>query len=96
MRPSKLVRVRKDIETLVHELAELTGYEASTVRNMALLLGLEKLAYLARKEVKKGHPPTPFLSDAEYWRLHEAAQQSIEELRQALLAWRGRGVEVYA
>jgi hypothetical protein len=82
--------VRKEVEALVEELSELTGYDTSTTRNIALLLGLEELARLARREVRKGHPPVPFMSDAEYWRLHEAAVRSIEELRQALLSWRGR------
>jgi hypothetical protein len=93
---SRLAGERGEVEALVVELSELTGYDLSTTRSIALLLGLERLARLARREVRKGHPPVPFLGDAEYWRLYKAAGRSIDELRQALISWRGRGVEAHA
>jgi hypothetical protein len=95
-RPGKLVRVHKDVEGLIRELAELTGYEPYTVRNLAILLGLEKLAYLAEKQVKKDFPPTPFLSEEEFWRLHTNAEQSVRKLKEAVLLWKERKVVVYA
>jgi tryptophan 2,3-dioxygenase len=94
--PSKHTRVHKEVEALVEKLAEITGYESYTVRNIALLLGLKKLAYLSKDQVKKGFPPTPFLTNQEFWMLHASAEKSIEELREAVSSWKERKVGVYA
>ena len=92
----KKVRVKEDVERLVKELSELTGYDTSTVRNFAILLGLKTLARISEKQVRKGLPPTPFLSDSDFWRLHGEAKQSIAQLEKALGEWKGREVGVYA
>lgn len=92
----KKVRVKADVEQLIKELSELTGYDTSTIRNFSILLGLKTFARISEDQVRKGLPPTPFLSDSDFWRLHENARQSIDLLRKALEEWEKKKVGVYA
>jgi hypothetical protein len=94
--PSKQIRVRKDVEALIEEISELTGYGTFTVRNLAILLGLKVLARISAKQVRNGLPPTPFLTDIEFWRLYISARQSIRELEKVMEKWKERKVGVYA
>ncbi len=41
--PSIQVRLRKEVEALVKETSDKTGYSSSIVRNLAVLLGLREL-----------------------------------------------------
>jgi len=96
LNPGKKVRVKEDVEQLVKELSELTGYDTATVRNLSLLLGLKTLAQISENRVRKGLPPTPFLTDSDYWKLHENARQGINMLRKALVEWKTGKVGIYA
>jgi len=96
IKPGKLVRVNEDIEQLVRKMSELTGYETSSVRNLAIVLGLKTLAKISERQVRKGLPPTPFLSDSDYLKLYADAKFYIIKLERALGEWKEREVGAYA
>jgi len=96
IKPGRLVRVNEDIEQLVRKMSELTGYETSSVRNLALVLGLKTLAKISERQVRKGLPPTPFLSDSDYWKLYADAKFYVIKLEKALGEWKERVVGAYA
>jgi hypothetical protein len=96
IKPGKLVRVNEDAEQLVRKMSELTGYEPSTVRNLAVILGLKTLAKISERQVRKGLPPTPFLSDMDYWKLYADAKFYIIKLERALGEWKEKRAGVYA
>lgn len=43
VRPSIQVRIRREVEKLVREASDKTGYTADTIRNISVLLGLKEL-----------------------------------------------------
>jgi hypothetical protein len=96
LNPGKMVRVKEDVEQLVRKMSELTGYDTATVRNLAIVLGLKTLAKISERQVRKGLPPTPFLSDSDYWKLYADAKFYIIKLERALGEWKEREVGAYA
>jgi len=69
------VRVLPEVEALVQALHEKCRYDLSTVRNIALLLGLERLAELIRETGEE-----PIKDDSEFWQLYERVKAAIESL----------------
>ena len=66
------VRVLPEVEALVQALHEKCEYDLSTVRNIALLLGLERLAELIREAGEE-----PIRDDSEFWQLYERVKTAI-------------------
>ena len=48
--PSVLIRLKKEVEELVKETSDKTGYNRETVRNLAVLLGLRELIPILAKQ----------------------------------------------
>jgi hypothetical protein len=75
-RPGFLVRVKREVEELVREVAEYKGYSSDTIRNTAILWGL--LVILGGEGVRGTIPET----SEEFLKLYRVVKSAFELVKE--------------